>query len=89
MWELCRRHGIAETTFHRWRAKYGGRQVARPALMQLEDENRRLKRVLAEQALDHVMLNTWRRELVTTTHRRRVVSHLVAAYPVSARLASR
>ena len=55
--ELCRRHGIAETTFHRWRAKYGGMQVSEARrLKQLEDENRRLKRLVAEQALDLVML---------------------------------
>lgn len=55
--ELCSRHGIAETTFHRWRAKYGGMYVSEARrLKQLEDENRRLKRLVAEQALDLVML---------------------------------
>lgn len=55
--EVCRRHGIAETTFHRWRGKFGGMQVndAR-RLKALEDENRRLKRIVADQALDLVML---------------------------------
>lgn len=42
--ELCRRHGITETTFHRWRAKYGGLQVSDARrLKALEDEHRRLK----------------------------------------------
>lgn len=55
--DLCPRHGIAETTFHRWRAKFGGMQVsAARRLKQLEDENRRLKRLVAEQDLDLVML---------------------------------
>ena len=51
--DLCRRHGITETTFYRWRSKYGGMQVSearRPK--QLEEENRRLKRIVADQALN-------------------------------------
>lgn len=55
--ELCRRHGITETTFYRWRNKYGGlggTEVRR--LKQLEDENRRLKRIVADQALNLQML---------------------------------
>jgi putative transposase len=55
--ELCRRHGITETTFHRWRAKYGGLQVSDARrLKTLEDENRRLKKLVADQALDIAML---------------------------------
>ena len=51
--ELTRRHGIAETTFYRWRKKYGGMEVAEARrLKQLEDENRRLKRIVADQALN-------------------------------------
>ena len=55
--EVCRKHGIAETTLYRWRAKYGGMQQAEvKRLKQLEDENRRLKKIVAEQALDLAML---------------------------------
>ena len=55
--ELARRHGITETTFYRWRAKYGGMQVSEAKrLKALEDENRRLKKLVAEQALDIAML---------------------------------
>ena len=55
--ELCRRHGITETTFYRWRRQYGGLQVSEAKrLKALEEENRRLKRLVAEQALDIVML---------------------------------
>jgi putative transposase len=55
--EVCRKHGIAETTFHRWRAKFSGMQVNdAKRLKSVEDENRRLKRIVAEQALDLVML---------------------------------
>lgn len=51
--ELCRRHGITETTFHRWRRKYGGLQVNdAKRLKALEEENRQLKRLVADQALN-------------------------------------
>jgi putative transposase len=51
--ELCRRHGITETTFYRWRKKYGGLDSTEARrLKQLEDENRRLKRIVADQALN-------------------------------------
>jgi putative transposase len=50
--ELLRRHGIARETFYRWRAKYGGMEISDARrLHQLEDENRRLKRLVADQAL--------------------------------------
>ena len=51
--ELCRRHGITETTFYGWRKKYGGLQVSEAKrLKALEEENRRLKRLVADQALN-------------------------------------
>jgi putative transposase len=51
--DLCRRHGISEQTFYRWKAKYGGLEVSdAKRLRQLEAENRRLKQVVAEQTLD-------------------------------------
>jgi putative transposase len=51
--ELCRRHGITETTFHRWKRKYGGLQVNEAKrLKALEKENRQLKRIVADQALN-------------------------------------
>ena len=46
--ELCRRHGISQNTFYRWKAKYGGLEVSEARrLRQLEQENRRLKRLVA------------------------------------------
>lgn len=55
--DLCRRHGITETTFHRWRAKFGGLQVSDARRLKgLEDENRRLKKLVAELSLDNAML---------------------------------
>jgi putative transposase len=51
--ELCRRVGITQTTFYRWQKKYGGMDVSEARrLRQLEDENRRLKHLVANQALD-------------------------------------
>lgn len=51
--EVIRRHGISRETFYRWRRKYGGLQVSdTKRLRALEEENRRLKRVVADQALN-------------------------------------
>jgi putative transposase len=51
--ELLRQHGIARNTLYRWKAKYGGLEVSEARrLHALEDENRRLKKLVAEQALD-------------------------------------
>jgi putative transposase len=51
--ELCRRHGISDATFYTWRSKYGGVEVSEMRrLRQLEEENRRLKSIVADQALD-------------------------------------
>jgi putative transposase len=51
--ELCRRHGISDATFYTWRSKYGGLEISEMRrLRQLEDENRRLKSIVADQALD-------------------------------------
>jgi putative transposase len=55
--ELCRQHGITEQTFYRWRGKYDGLQVSEAKrLKALEDENRRLKRLVADLSLDNAML---------------------------------
>jgi putative transposase len=55
--ELCRRHGISGTTFYKWKAKFGGMEVSDARkLKALEDENRRLKKLLAEQMLDNAVL---------------------------------
>ena len=51
--ELCRRHGISDATFYTWRSKYGGLEISEMRrLRQLEEENRRLKSIVADQALD-------------------------------------
>jgi putative transposase len=51
--ELCRRHGISDATFYTWRSRYGGLEVSElRRLRQLEEENRRLKGIVADQAFD-------------------------------------
>lgn len=51
--DLLRKHGISPGTFYRWKAKYGGLDISEARrLKSLEDENRRLKRLVADQALD-------------------------------------
>jgi putative transposase len=55
--EVCRRHGISDATFYKWKAKYGGLEVSDAKRLQaLEDENRRLKKLLAESMLDNAAL---------------------------------
>jgi putative transposase len=55
--EVCRRHGISSATFHKWKAKYGGLEVSEAKrLRSLEDENAKLKKLLAEAMLDIAVL---------------------------------
>jgi putative transposase len=55
--ELCRRHGISEQTLYRWKSKYGGMEVSEAKrLRQLEEENRRLKQMVADLSLDNLAL---------------------------------
>ena len=57
--ELCRKYGISEQTFYRWRSKYSGMSVSEARrLKALEEENQRLKQIVGEQALDIRALNT-------------------------------
>ncbi len=51
--DACRKHGISEQTIYRWKAKFGGMEASDARrLRDLEDENRRLKQIVAEQSLD-------------------------------------
>ena len=55
--DVCRKHGISSATLYKWKAKYGGLEVSdAKRLRSLEDENRRLKKLLAESMLDNAML---------------------------------
>lgn len=55
--DLCRMHGISDATFYNWRTKFGGMDVSEAKrLKQLEDENRKLKHMLADALLDNKAL---------------------------------
>ena len=55
--DVCRRHGISPATFYKYKSKYGGLEVSDARkLRSLEDENNKLKKLLAEQMLDNAML---------------------------------
>jgi putative transposase len=55
--DVCRKHGISSATFYKWKAKYGGLQVSDARrLRTLEDENAKLKKLLAEAMLDNAIL---------------------------------
>ena len=55
--DVCRRHGISEATFYAWKAKFGGMAVSEAKrLKALEDENVRLKKLLAKAMLDNAVL---------------------------------
>jgi len=52
--ELCRKHGISEATFYKWKSKYGGLEISEARRLRvLEDENRKLKHIVAELTLDN------------------------------------
>lgn len=55
--DLCRKHGLSSPTFYKWKAKYGGMDVSEARRLKvLEDENAKLKRMLADSMLDNVAL---------------------------------
>jgi putative transposase len=55
--DVCRKHGISEATFYKYKAKFGGMEVSDARrLKALEDENAKLKKLLAEQMLDNAIL---------------------------------
>jgi putative transposase len=55
--DICRKYGVSHSTFQRWRSAYSGMEVSQVRrLRQLEEENRRLKHIVADLTLDNVML---------------------------------
>jgi len=55
--EVCRKHGVSDATFYKWRSRYGGMEVSdAKRLKGLEDENRKLKKLLAESMIDNATL---------------------------------
>ncbi|MCJ9751922.1 IS3 family transposase [Neorhizobium sp. BETTINA12A] len=87
--DLCRKHGISEATFYNWKAKYGGMEVSEAKrLKALEDENTRLKKLLAEQMLDAAALRELLgKKMVGPAAKREAVTHLKAVMGLSERRA--
>ena len=82
--EVCRRHGISDATFYKWKAKYGGLEVSEARrLKSLEDENRRLKKLLAEAMLDNAALKDLLGKTVEPAARREAVARLIERYRMS------
>ena len=55
--ELCRKHGMSDATFYKWKAKFSGMEISEARrLRDLEDENRKLKRLVADLSLDKMAL---------------------------------
>ncbi|RRN53454.1 IS3 family transposase, partial [Pseudoxanthomonas sp. SGNA-20] len=77
--DLCRRHGFSEASYYLWRSKFGGMSVPEAKrLKELEAENTRLKKLLAEQMFENdVIKDALRKKLVTAPARRELVRHLV------------
>jgi putative transposase len=74
--ELCRKHGVSDATFYKWRAKYGGMEVSEAKRLKfLEDENAKLKRLLADAMLDVSTLKEMLgKKLLTPGSRRKAVT---------------
>ncbi len=88
--EVVRHLGIAESTWNRWRSQYGGMKADEAKrLRQLEGENARLKKLLAEAELAKPCSRSWPRKLLTPERRRRAVVVLTQRFGVSERRACR
>ncbi|HHA1259768.1 TPA: IS3 family transposase [Enterobacter asburiae] len=89
--ELCRKHAISDATFYTWRKKYGGMEVPEvKRLKSLEEENARLKKLLAEAMLDKEALQVaLGRKLLTTDQKREAVEFMCDATGLSQRRACR
>ncbi|WP_375210912.1 IS3 family transposase [Hyphococcus sp.] len=87
--DLCRKHGMSAATFYSWKAKFGGMDVSdAKKLKSLEDENAKLKRLLADAMLDNTALkDLLSKKLVTPAARREAVVYLRETYEMSERRA--
>ncbi|MBL3610577.1 IS3 family transposase [Rhodovulum sulfidophilum] len=87
--ELCRKHGLSPATFYKLKAKYGGMDLSdAKRLKQLEDENAKLKRLLADAMLDNVVLKDLPGKAMTTPMQRRdAVRRAMKDHPISQRRA--
>ncbi|WP_256124437.1 IS3 family transposase, partial [Endobacter medicaginis] len=89
--EVCRKHGVSSATFYKWKAKFGGLDVSDVRRLKgLEDENGRLKRMLADAMLDNAALkDLLGKKMVTPAARREAVAYLAEAFDMSERRACR
>ncbi|RXH12436.1 IS3 family transposase [Bradyrhizobium guangzhouense] len=86
--DLARKHGISEATFYNWKAKFGGMEVSEAKrLKALEDENAKLKKLLAEQMLDAAALRELLSKMVGPAAKRAAVAHLQTPMGLSERRA--
>jgi putative transposase len=86
--EVCRKYGVSSATFYKWKAEYGGLDVSdAKRLKSLEDENAKLKKLLAEAMLDNAMLKISPQKNGDAPARREAAAHLRVAYEVSERRA--
>jgi putative transposase len=86
--DLARKHGISEATIYNWKAEFGGTDVSEAKrLKALEEENARLKKLLAEQMLDAAALRELLSKNGRARRRRAAVAHLQAVMSLSERRA--
>ena len=87
--DVCRKRGISEATFYKWRSKYGGMDVSEAKrLKALEEENAKLKKLLADARLDNAALkDLLAKKMVTPAVKREAVAHLKGAHGMSERRA--
>ncbi|TAY09974.1 IS3 family transposase, partial (plasmid) [Rhizobium ruizarguesonis] len=87
--ELCRKHGVSDASIYKWKAKFGGMEVSEAKrLKTLEDENTKLKRLLADAMLDNAALKDLPgKEVVTPAAKRKAVAHLMSHHEMSERRA--
>jgi putative transposase len=85
--DLCRKHGISQATFYNWKAKFGGLEVSEAKRLKgLEDENARLKKLLAEAMLDNAALkDLLSKKMLTPAAKREAVAHMRTRFAVSER----
>ncbi len=89
--DLCRKHGVSNASIYKWKAKYGGMDVSEAKrLKALEDENARLKKLLADAMLDKLGVEgSSRKKMVTPAAERDAVAHLQTTFGMSERRACR
>ncbi|WP_397511366.1 IS3-like element ISRle4 family transposase [Rhizobium ruizarguesonis] len=86
--ELCRKHGVSDASIYKWKAKFGGMEVSEAKrLKTLEDENTKLKRLLADAMLDNAALKDLLGKVVTPAAKRKAVAHLMSHHEMSERRA--